>query len=125
VSSSPSFAAPACALAERGCALRILLQCARVVFGVLLLFLLLVFCCRPYGVASLLAVHDKEAGPQLYLVEPSGELLRRGICTPSTGTRMGEGAWQVFACLSAPALPHAHAESFSVLARVRVKYPAR
>lgn len=29
--------------------------------------------CRPYGVASLLAVHDKDAGAQLYLVEPSGD----------------------------------------------------
>lgn len=34
--------------------------------------------CRPYGVASLLAVHDKEAGPQLYLVEPSGVLYWSG-----------------------------------------------
>lgn len=30
---------------------------------------------RPYGVSSLLAVHDKAAGPQLYLVEPSGAVV--------------------------------------------------
>ncbi len=27
---------------------------------------------RPYGVATLLAVHDHNLGPQLYLIEPSG-----------------------------------------------------
>jgi len=42
--------------------------------GVLWLLLCGVSCCRPYGVASLLAVHDKEAGAQLYVVEPSGVL---------------------------------------------------
>jgi hypothetical protein len=46
--------------------------------------LLLLYCCRPYGVASLLAVHDKEAGPQLYLVEPSGVLLV-GACAGGIG----------------------------------------
>lgn len=33
-------------------------------------------CPSPYGVASLLAVHDKGAGHQLYLLEPSGVAAR-------------------------------------------------
>jgi hypothetical protein len=37
-----------------------------------------VFMCRPYGVSSLLAVHYKAAGPQLYLVHP---LPPSDICT--------------------------------------------
>lgn len=44
---------------------------------------------RPYGVASLLAVHDKEAGPQLYLVEPSG------VANRFFGTAVGKGRQSV------------------------------
>ncbi|KAF8062974.1 PAG1 [Scenedesmus sp. PABB004] len=43
---------------------------------------------RPYGVASLLAVYDK-AGPQLYLVEPSGVAHRY------FGTAVGQGRQSV------------------------------
>jgi 20S proteasome subunit alpha 7 len=45
--------------------------------------------CRPYGVSSLLAVHDKAAGPQLYLVEPSG------IAHRYYGTAVGKGRQSV------------------------------
>ncbi|KAF6261749.1 20S proteasome alpha subunit G [Scenedesmus sp. NREL 46B-D3] len=44
---------------------------------------------RPYGVSSLLAVHDKAAGPQLYLVEPSG------IAHRYYGTAVGKGRQSV------------------------------
>eukprot|EP00878_Enallax_costatus_P020903 GHUV01022114.1.p1 GENE.GHUV01022114.1~~GHUV01022114.1.p1 ORF type:complete len:187 (+),score=64.52 GHUV01022114.1:377-937(+) len=44
--------------------------------------------CRPYGVATLLAVYDK-SGPQLYLIEPSGTAYRY------FGTAVGKGRQSV------------------------------
>jgi len=40
---------------------------------------------RPYGSSAIMAVHDKAAGPQLYMVEPSGTAHRY------FGTAVGKG----------------------------------